>query len=378
MSLRGGDSYDHLLLGQLSRKYDYVGADIAAIDVAYGRNGTKGVLMRNGFQTIGQMCLGKNLGSAITNYAFFGCAFRFPTMPSAGYWVPFAVYNIAASGNMKICALVGADGSLNVGYVIVNNFSSPVTILASSAPGLVVANAFYYIEMGVKVRTTNGECIVRLNGALPATPGYLSYVGNTNRSQGSNYHVDDSTEQFTHVRLCGGINQPGGGEYVHWDDFYWCDDVDDGLVPAENTFLGDVELGIIRPRAAGTSSQFTPTSGANYTNVDDTTPDDDTTIVSSLVVGNEDLYPFETIPSRTTTLFGLLHNFGVQKLGAGSRSYQCRSKPSGASSSTTGVAQNPPNGWTNQQVVNTVNPATGLRWTPAQVNAAEFGQRDSA
>lgn len=60
-------------------------------------------------------------------------------------------------------------------------------------------------------------------------------------------------------------------------------------------FLGDVDIETLRPDGAGNYSQFTPLAGNNYQNVDETTPDGDTTYNSSSTVNHRDSYSMTSL-----------------------------------------------------------------------------------
>jgi hypothetical protein len=84
----------------------------------------------------------------------------------------------------------------------------------------------------------------------------------------------------------GGCNHKG-------DDFYLLDG--SGGAPF-NTVLGDIEIDVVRPNGAGATTQWTSLSaGANYLEVDDTTPDDDTSYNSAATTTLLDLFELENI-----------------------------------------------------------------------------------
>lgn len=383
MSLLQGDGFSHYPTVLLPSKWDYVGdggVPANTLSNSYARFTDDARLqglrhVPGDIAIIGQCILGKNLPTTNTGWGFFGTAFKMPTMPSQGYWIAHAIYDIANSGNMKFCSLVGADGSLNLGVVIANNFSTVVTILVSGLPGQVVANTWYTIESGFKVRTVGGGAIVKLNGALVGEAGgrYLAYTGNTNLSQGSNYYVDSSVEQFTHVRLSGKANLGPGEAWI--TDYYYCDDSNtsgDGLT---NTFLNSWRLGLLLPNGVGASSGLAPSGDTpNWKCVDDTAPDDLATYVHGATATLEDSYQFEDIPGSPGTIYGLLANVRVSKDDATARTYSTRVKPSGSAASSI-ATRSAPSAFVNQQDPVELNPATSARFTPTVVNAAEFGVR---
>lgn len=384
MSLLGGDGHDHYPSSLLLSKWDFIGSDIVGFDAAYARftddPRQRGLRARGGFQTIGQCALGKNLPAAIAGWGFHGLAFRIPVMHSSGYWVPHAVYDIASSGGMKLCTMIGADGSLNIGFVVVNNFSSPYTILKAGNPGRVVAGTWYYLESAFNIKSVSGGAIVRLNAADPiAFPAhidndYVSYSGNTVRSSGSNYHADSATEQYTHFRVNGSVDVSGGSVVVDVDDQYWGDD--QGSI--NNDFLGNVRLGLIVEDAVGGDTDMTVVGSGdpNWQVVAQTTPND-AIYVKGDTVAQRDMYGMETIVGTPREIFGLLCNHRVSQDDAETRTYdKMITPPVSGVPVTVSSHTTPSGGFVNQQGVSEVNPDTGVHWLASEVNAAgfEYGQ----
>jgi len=368
--LKQGDGGDHYPFSKVLSKWDYVGADVVGMSVTYSRFGVgQGFRVAAGFATIGQAALGKNLPAANASWGYFGHAFKFTTLPSSGYYLAHAVYDIASSGGMKLCTLIGADGTLNVAYITVSNFSTTVTILATSAAGLVAAGTWYYVESGFKINATVGGCIVKLNGAQVGDAAYLSYTGNTVRSSGSNFHADSSTQQFTHVRIGGSTFS--NTHFCDIDDWYYCDDVSDGVSPPTNTFLGPVRLGLLQMIGDGDLDTLTPVGVADTWDAvnDAAAPDDLTTYVYGSAPATESNWEMEDMSLQAATVFGLLMNARVAQDDAAAHTYNTRVKNPGGSAATVATRSSPAGAtFVNQQDVIAINPDTGARYTPQEVN----------
>ena len=123
------------------------------------------------------------------------------------------------------------------------------------------------------------------------------------------------------------------------------------------------------PNGAGASTQFTPSSGANYTTVDEL-PYSATDYVQSNTSGNRDTYTFSDL-SNVGTIYGVQNNFIAKKTDAGSLSLKSAVK-SGASvyyGSSAVLA-------TNDATVSDTrsqDPNTSAAWTQSGVNALEAG-----
>lgn len=137
------------------------------------------------------------------------------------------------------------------------------------------------------------------------------------------------------------------------------------------TWTGDTRVDYLRPNGAGDTTQFTPSAGANWETVDDVTWSS-ADYVESDVVGNRDLYQFTNLPHNPLNVFGVLQTAAAEKMDAGVRGLV----PVAKSGPTVSVGTSVP--LLLGSVVRVcrpldVDPNTSTAWTPAGVNAAQFG-----
>lgn len=230
------------------------------------------------------------------------------------------------------------------------------TLLASSASGLVAASTYYYIEIEATVDDTVGICNVRLNGNV-----VISFTGDT-RNAGTAASLD--TIFYT--------NPLTTSTSTFIDDVYVCNNVTsaDPTRP-NNTFLGPwVRVQTLQPNGAGSSTQFTPTSGANYTTVNDT-PDTTTSYNADAVSGHRDLFTMDDLVAGSSVVFGVHQVMHARQLDAGAALIKHAQKSGatisyGANHSLSAVVD------VYEDTFET-NPATGLAWTEAEVDALEAG-----
>jgi hypothetical protein len=152
----------------------------------------------------------------------------------------------------------------------------------------------------------------------------------------------------------------GGGVATWYDDLY----VADG-------FLSDVIIEAIHPDGTGNYSQWTPLSGANYTNVDETLASG-TDYNSSTTDNQIDTFTFEDV-SFSGTIEGVqLSIFCTYSSPGSSITGVCRI-------SGTDYFHSYILGGTSETICHTfvwpVSPATGVAWTQSELNGAEFGYR---
>lgn len=205
-----------------------------------------------------------------------------------------------------------------------------------------------YLEFRWKYVDGSNDIIqVKLNG--------LTVVDET-----GDYHYSGSFS-VSNLYLKGQFGVP-----IYYQDLYICD----ASGSTNNSWLGDIRVQAIRPSGAGNYSQFTPLSGSNYENVDDTDIDGDTSYVSGTTVGVRDTYTMEDI-SSSRQIFAVASNIVAQKATAGASFL----KPTLRISSTDyekpalgfGV------GYTSQQTIWETSPATASEFTASEVNALESG-----
>ena len=161
----------------------------------------------------------------------------------------------------------------------------------------------------------------------------------------------------------------------YFDDVIAYDDISSGiagdLTYTSNFPLGEVRIETIQPNGVGTNSDWTPTSGDNYTNVDEDVADDDTTIVATGTATDLDTYAFSNLSGTPSSIYGvMIGSVGKASPGAttGIKHYTLSSAATDESAEITliGAYQ------FNQTFVGQ-DPNTTAAWTEAGVNAAEFG-----
>lgn len=361
--LRLLDGFDHYETANILRKNAIKPHAGTLVGSTYRRGASgQGMLLASGavFQTIGQGAIGKNVPTN-SSWGFFGTAWQQPTLQGSGYVCAHAVYDIAVSALMHLCSFVGADGSVSIGWIEVNNFSTVANILVSSVPGLIVSGASQYIETGFKINNTTGGCIVRVDGVVA-----VSYTGNTRRGSG-NIDTASTNNRFTQVRM-GGLAS-GGGADIWIDDFYYADDTG----TRNNDFVGDLSIYTLYSNATGDVSDWTRTGAASDILAVNEHPaiDDDAGYLASRTVGQKFLHNLDGITATSGIVVGAAVNHMIRKDDSGSREVKSLLKASGVEASGTSVAT--PSSNANQQSIYETSPATGVPLTLAEVASLQTG-----
>lgn len=168
-----------------------------------------------------------------------------------------------------IIKFTGGDGTVKVQR-------GEGTELGASAAGAVPANAWFYLEVKVKINDTTGTVQVRVDGT-----DVINITGQDTRNGGADGLIDriligSCENNALKLRVC---------------DFYFLNEI--GSAP-HNDLLGPQTIESLRTDAAGNYTNWTPSAGANHDAVDDpidAVHDGDATYVETTVV-ERDSYSF--------------------------------------------------------------------------------------
>jgi len=324
MALRFLDGFDHYT--SLAQKYEIAGT---------GEIGSTGGRTGNGY--FGASEFRKTL--AANTQWIVGCAFRIPS--------PLVINNAIIRlyeqmpGGPQITVTFDTDYRFRV-----RRGGDGGTIIGASTNSFVL-NAWYYIEFKVTIHSTAGSFELRVNGTTETSASSVNTRGGS----------QDATDR---------VGFSGGGTVKHFDDIYICD----GDGSTHNDFLGDCKILTLFPNGAGNYTQWTPSTGSNWQNVDDNPPNGDTDYNSTSTATNKDTYALSDI-TLTGNVKGIQVLAMMRKDDAGSRSSRLliRTASTDYSGPTVGHSDNYVylrNVWQN-------NPNTSAAWTVAQVNALEAG-----
>lgn len=298
---------------------------------------------------------------SISNY-FWGA---YKTIPATSdLYVGFALYTASGGWAGNYETYISFNTNAGTASQVRLKLVAPTTLaivrrdgttLATSAAEVIQLNAWQYVEIYVKIADSGGRATVKVDGVE-----VIDYTGDTKH----NGTLDDID------LVCFGEIYPGAnyGPRVTTliDDVYICDNT--GPAPYNN-FLGDVRVQTLAPNGAGSSTQFTPSTGANYETVDEI-PYSATDYVESNTPGHLDLYTVSDIPT-SNVVFAVNNNVIAKKTDAGLAQLRSVIKSGSATAtgstvvlSTTDMALND---------LRVTDPDTLSGWTPSGVNAIESG-----
>lgn len=336
MSLEFVDSFDHYNnLTNLQRKWD---ATSATSGFTTGRFGGNAIQIFNAFGPI------KTLTSQVTRS--MGFAWNCQGLPA----VNTVIAQMLDSGTVQVDLRITTTGGVQV--------TRAGTVLGTSSVSTpFVANTWYYIEWQATIDPAAGAYTVVVTFGGNRTT-WLSGAGVNTRNT-----ANSSSNQ---VQLASASNTITS----NFDDVY----VLNSLGTVNNAMLGECRVLMSLPNAdSAVNLQWTPNPGTtHYTNVNESSPNDDTNYNSSLTPGQLDTYKYPSI-SPTGAIAGVQVTLCERKDDAGARTTAVEYR-SGSGTNYAGATNfSPGSNYSMDRQIYETDPATSAAWLPANVNAGEFG-----
>ena len=348
MALLFIDSFDHWADADRLLKWSQaVSNGNTFISSSGGRNSTNGLYLAG--DAAGDGYIRKALPSTYATLVV-GFAYKFDGISASGR-VPLCGFDDQTVPGEQISLALDINQMKLV--VILNN-----AVIATGTTAI-SAGVWYFIEMKVTIDNTTGAYDVHLDGASEIT------ASATDTQNTANAYA-------TAVRLGGqmGYSIFGSGSFkgIGWfDDFYVCDNSS----AVNNDFLGDCRVQCLFPDGPGAHTDFVPSTGLNWQNVDDTTPDGDSTYNASIAVNNIDTYSFQDLTPTSGSVKGVQVVIDVRKDDAGTREIAPVIRQT--ATDYVGTTVSVQSSYAMKMQVYNVNPATAAAFTISEVNADEFG-----
>lgn len=305
---------------------------------------------------------GRRSGSLAASFPYSNGSYISKTLNDQSTWIlGGAFYFTTIGGNYPFIKFIDSASAVQCTVQVtsaqqISIYRGDGATLLGTSSTTIPLNAWVYLEIKLFINDTTGTFEVLLGGT-----SILSYSGDTKNSSTL------STAQTISIGNYGTYARPD----FYLDDFYICD----GTGSMNNTFLGDVRVDTIYPTGAGTSGQFTGVGDtANlYANVDDATPDGDSTYNYSDSAGNSDSFVCGDVTTLGSTIYGVQANLIARKDDAGTRTIAPQARTAGTS--YVGSTQSLADSYMDFLQIWETNPATSTAWTESTVNSAEFGYK---
>jgi len=339
MALRFFDGFDHYAIADDTRKW-------TTRVVTNGSISSSGTRFSSGsYWQVGAWQIG--LQKVIDSQAtwVFGCAVYVGSAPTNDEYIVVFIDGTTHHVRLKLLANQKLQVSRGDG-----------TVLATGT-ATVSLSTWHYIEIKVTISDSAGAAEVRLNGVTDIN------ISSVDTRNGGNASADT-------IQIAGGPSSSGVD--MRYDDVYLCD----GTGSINNDFLGDVRVSALYPTGAGAHTDWTPSTGSNWQNVDDATSNGDTDYNSSGTPNQIDTYAMGDLPASAASVLGVFYHFWVRKDDAGSRQVAPVVRISGTD--YVGTTVTVPSSYDEFHEMHETSPATSAAWTVSEVNGMEYGVKEIA
>lgn len=247
---------------------------------------------------------------------------------------------------------MAADGAVSIGNVSDNG--STWVKMADSGPNVLFPNVWHFIEIkvafgengSVQVRVDNQTCLEATGRTKnPLSPGLC------NLWRASNFQLEDASFNDTSI-----------------DDLYILDTAGSEF----NDFLGDVVVHTVLPNEDGSLNQLNQFGGSlqKYTAVDDIPPDGDTSYVFGNVVGQQERYLVDQLPTNVINVLAVSVHARAKKDAAGASQIKLLARVDGVNE--IGPAEPVTTQYITRALMLERAPG-GSAWTKAKAEAMEIG-----
>lgn len=292
-------------------------------------------------------------GSGVAlNSRFISSAAKRPFPSSGEVFIGYAFYNGNPAAN-TMCTFYGDAGTTTHMWCRLNSDGTASlmlgasTVLATSTSTTWLRTGWNYFEFRAKLDDTAGVIEFRANGN--ATP-VVTYTGDT-KNAGTTTTLDAVQINFaTGCLIC---------------DIWLVDTT--GSV--NNTYLGDQKILAIVATGAGSSTGFTPSTGANWSNTDEA-PASSTDYNAATVSGTRDTYAMGDLATNNL-ITAVRHDVYAHKNDTDPTALKTAVKV--GSTVYYGPNNTLTTSMTKFELLHQVSPATSAPWTVAEVNAMELG-----
>jgi|DEB0MinimDraft_10_1074344.scaffolds.fasta_scaffold06501_2 hypothetical protein len=271
------------------------------------------------------------------------------------FFIQFAV-NISLFGTadylLQVFSGTTTQGSLYVTASGAIQYRRGTTTVLGTSSGSLSAATWHYIELEVNVNDSTGTVLLKVDGVTE-----INLTSQDTRESTSDQSIDSA--RF--------FRNSTSGSTTAFDDIVIGDDSGTDAT----SLLGDCTIEALVPDGAGNYSQWTPSAGSNYQNVDDgTSSDGDTTYNSSSTAAQKDTFTMGNMSISSGNVYAVQVSYLARKESGGGRTMRGMIRTS--STDASGTSRYIPDGYGMRHDI-FENDAGGSDWTVTSVNAMEAG-----
>jgi len=272
--------------------------------------------------------------------SYGGCHFQFNDTDE---------YSIEFRDNSTVQCYIRVYG-LGVANTTIYVYRGNGTLLGSISGLTMWASTWYWLEWQINM-SASGAFKIWFGPSL-----VLTGSGNTIMTANSYYNTI--------------FENHAGYRNVFFDNLYVFDN--SGPAPTNNN-IGEIRVVALFPSAAGDSTQFTPSTGANYACVDETYSNGDTDYVYGAVAPLKDLYQISNISGTPLYIYALTVKTFAKR--DDTEAHTISSVLKSGTVESNGATRTPSSAYEMFTDYYSADPNTGLPWTLSAANAVQAGVR---
>jgi len=277
-----------------------------------------------------------------------GVALRAAGFPT-GDLLGFNILAILSTGTYTLGLICQTTGAISV-YRATG--AGAGTFLGASNPGVIVANTWHYLEVGLEVHATLGSVSISVDGRNVLT------LTNVNTSNG--------VANVNQLQLGPPNNLLGNGTF-DYDDLYITD---------SNSTIGERRIETLYP-TSDIVNGWTPSTGtSNFALVDEAQVNGDTDYIQATAIGTVDTYGFQDLSGTPGIIDAVQVSAFAEKTDATTRAIQLQVISGGTTSN--GASFNLATNYNKFERLMLLNPNGNISWTYLTVNALTGGPTISA
>lgn len=264
--------------------------------------------------------------------------------------------------DVKLCPL-GSDVDAVGGGILITRTENARSGLANYINGelparkRIIDGEWHHVELEMTLNTSTGTAKLWIDGEEQ-----YNLTGIDTVDAASNIST------YVRVRVSSGV-ATNTSQFIWLDDIIVWDDSGSEFTGALPNHIHRIET--IRPSGAGAAADFTPSTGSNFQNVDESVANDDTDYNESSTTGHIDSFAYGNMALAADEIFGI-NIKSRAKYDSGSANFRNKIRISSTYYNGTTTALG-----ATYAMVETIfnnNPAsTGSNLTVSDINAAEFG-----
>jgi len=223
-------------------------------------------------------------------------------------------------------------------------------VVLATGPTTIIADSWYFLQLKLVVNSSTGSCILKIGEVEEINVSGVNTQATANANV-AQWYFSSAASNYNYIDNLVFYDETGG--------------VMDDFTPETRVF-GQF------PTGDGALTEWTPSAGANYENVNEAY-DTDTTYNSADTAGMRDLYAYPSPVPAGTAVYAIKASATFRKDDVGENTCNILVRSGGSNYEATNGPFQSLGSYLYHSYIMTVDPNTGLEWTITNANAIQTG-----